>query len=114
MDGPEYEKLGEVAQKHKIFLSGNAYELDPNFPQLYFQTCFIIDPSGDVILRYRRLVSMFAPTPHDVLDKYLDIYGQEEDKKIFFQVSIYDPDIRLFVNWSPLTRNVIEMKLIDK
>ncbi len=77
MDGPEYEKLGEVAQKHNIYLSGNAYELDPNFPQLYFQTCFIISPSGDVILRYRRLVSMFAPTPHDVLDDYLDVYGQE-------------------------------------
>ena len=77
MDGAEYEKLGEVAQKHGIYLSGNAYELDGNFPNLYFQTSFIIDPSGDVILRYRRLVSMFAPTPHDVLDKYLDIYGED-------------------------------------
>lgn len=77
MDGPEYEKLGAVAQKHGIYLSGNAYELDPHFPQLYFQTSFIIDPSGEVILRYRRLVSMFAPTPHDVLDDYLAIYGQE-------------------------------------
>lgn len=77
MEGPEYEKLGAVAQKHGIYLSGNAYELDPNFPQLYFQTSFIVGPSGDVILRYRRLVSMFAPTPHDVLDAYLDIYGQD-------------------------------------
>lgn len=77
MQGAEYEKLGAIAQKHKIYLSGNAYELDPNFPQLYFQTCFIIGPGGDVILRYRRLVSMFAPTPHDVLDAYLEIYGQE-------------------------------------
>ncbi len=77
VDGPEYEKLGAVAQKHAIFLSGNAYELDENFPNLYFQTSFVIDPSGDVIVRYRRLVSLFAPTPHDVLDAYLDIYGQE-------------------------------------
>ena len=77
MDGQEYEKLSAVAQKHNIYLSGNAYELDPNFPQLYFQTSFIIGPSGDVILRYRRLVSMFGATPHDVLDAYLDIYGEE-------------------------------------
>jgi predicted amidohydrolase len=28
-----------------------------------------------VILRYRRLTSSFEPTPHDVWDKYLDIYG---------------------------------------
>ena len=58
-----------------MFIAGNAYEVDDNFPRLYFQTCFIIAPSGDVVLRYRRLNSMFAPTPHDVWSKYLDIYG---------------------------------------
>jgi predicted amidohydrolase len=73
--GEIYEKLGAVAQKNNIFLSGNAYELDSNFPELYFQTSFIVGPNGDVILRYRRLNSMFAPTPHDVWDRYLDIYG---------------------------------------
>jgi predicted amidohydrolase len=77
MEGAEYEALGKIAQKHKIFLAGNAYELDRNFPNLYFQTCFVIDPSGSVLLRYRRLNSMFAPTPHDVWDKYLDCYGLE-------------------------------------
>ncbi|GAA6623755.1 nitrilase-related carbon-nitrogen hydrolase [Scytonema sp. NUACC26] len=75
MAGAEYEALGKIAQQYKIFLAGNAYEIDPNFPDLYFQTCFVIDPSGTVVLRYRRLNSMFAPTPHDVWDKYLDCYG---------------------------------------
>lgn len=74
-DGPEYEALGKVAQDNDIFLAGNVYEVDPNFPELYFQVCFIIGPSGDVILRYRRLTSSFEPTPHDVWEKYLDIYG---------------------------------------
>ena len=74
-EGPEYEALGKVAQDNDIYLAGNVYEVDPNFPELYFQVCFIIDPSGDVILRYRRLTSSFEPTPHDVWDKYLDIYG---------------------------------------
>lgn len=77
MAGAEYEALGKIAQKYKIFLAGNAYELDPKFPKLYFQTCFIIDPSGVIVLRYRRLNSMFAPTPHDVWDKYLECYGLE-------------------------------------
>jgi predicted amidohydrolase len=77
IDGEIYEKLFKIAQDRKIFLSGNAYELDKNFPELYFQTSFIIAPNGEVIVRYRRLVSMFAPTPHDVWDKYLDIYGLE-------------------------------------
>ena len=77
MAGVEYEALGHIAQKHRIFLAGNAYELDPHFPKLYFQTCFVIDPSGNVVLRYRRLNSMFAPTPHDVWDDYLSHYGLE-------------------------------------
>jgi predicted amidohydrolase len=75
VDGPEYESLGKIAQDNKIYLSGNAYETDTHFPGLYFQTSFILDPAGKVVLRYRRLNSMFAPTPHDVWEKYLDIYG---------------------------------------
>lgn len=75
MTGPEYEALSALSADNGIYLSGNAYELDDHFPGLYFQTSFIIAPNGNVELRYRRLISMFAPTPHDVLDRYLDIYG---------------------------------------
>lgn len=75
VDGPEYAALGKVAQEQKLFLAGNTYETDTHFPGLYFQACFIIGPSGDVVLRYRRLNSMYAPTPHDVWTRYLDIYG---------------------------------------
>ena len=74
-DGPEYDALGIMAQTLGMFVAGNAYETDTHFPGLYFQASFVIAPSGDVVLRYRRLTSMFAPTPHDVWDKYLDIYG---------------------------------------
>lgn len=75
MDGPEYEALGKIANAQSLFLAGNAYERDAHFPGLYFQTSFVVSPSGDVVLRYRRLNSMFAPTPHDVWSRYLDIYG---------------------------------------
>lgn len=77
IDGPEYEALGGVAERLDMHLAGNAYETDPNFPDFYFQTSFVIAPSGEVVLRYRRLNSMFAPTPHDVWSRYLDIYGIE-------------------------------------
>jgi len=73
--GAEYEALGRVAERNGVYLAGNAYEGDSHFPGLYFQTSFCIAPSGEVVLRYRRLISMFAPTPHDVWDRYLDIYG---------------------------------------
>jgi len=74
-DGPEYAALGAMARQHQLFLAGNAYETDRHFPGLYFQASFVVAPSGDVVLRYRRLVSLFAPTPYDVWDRYLDVYG---------------------------------------
>jgi predicted amidohydrolase len=77
IDGPEYQQLGELAVKYAVYLSGNVYERDPHFPELYFQTSFIIDDQGAVCLRYRRLVSMFAPTPHDVLSRYREVYGED-------------------------------------
>ena len=77
VDGPEYERIGAIATDNGLFLAGNLYEADRHFPGLYFQTSFIVDESGDVALRYRRLISQFGPTPYDVLDRYLDIYGAD-------------------------------------
>ena len=77
MEGDVYDAIKKIAIDAQIFLSGNVYERDPHFPELYFQASFIIDPLGELILRYRRLNSMFAPTPHDVLNKYIEVYGKE-------------------------------------
>lgn len=75
--GAEYEALRAIAVGQRLFLSGNAYERDANFPGLYFQTSFVIDPSGEVVLRYRRLHSLYSPTPYDVWDRYVDLYGMD-------------------------------------
>lgn len=75
IDGPEYQALAEIAAKSDVYLAGNAYEVDPHFPELYFQACFIIAPDGRTVLRYRRMISLSAPTPYDVWDRYLEIHG---------------------------------------
>ena len=75
IDGPEYAAIAAMAMELKLFIAGNAYERNKNFPGIYFQASFVIAPDGQTVLRYRRLNSMFAPTPHDVWSKYLDIYG---------------------------------------
>ncbi len=75
IDGPEYAAVAKIAVENKVFISGNVYELDAHFPGLYFQASFIVDDRGATVLRYRRLVSMFAPTPHDVWDAYIERYG---------------------------------------
>lgn len=75
VDGPEYEALATLAQRFNCFICTNAYERDKNFPNTYFQSNVIFDDSGNVALRYRRLMSLHTPTPHDYWDKYLDLYG---------------------------------------
>ena len=73
--GAEYAALGRIAANAAVFLAGNAYETCEHFPGLYFQTSFIIDPAGAVILRYRRLISLFAPSPYDLFERYRAVYG---------------------------------------
>ncbi len=76
-DGAEYAAIAKIAADNRVFLSGNVYETDPHFPELYFQASFIVSDTGELVHRYRRLISMFGATPHDVLDKYLDLYGPD-------------------------------------
>ena len=76
-DGREYAAFAALAQQHGVWLATNNYETDAHFPGLYFQACTVFSPSGDCLLRYRRLVSLYAPTPHDVWPAYLDRYGLE-------------------------------------
>lgn len=75
--GPEYKALGEVAARNEVFLCVNAYERDEHFPELYFQASVILSPAGETVLRYRRLHSMFTPTPYDVWERYLALYGMD-------------------------------------
>ena len=77
IDGRIYEALSAMVQRQQIYFCGNAYEQDPFFPELYFQTNFIMGPNGDVLLRYRRLNAMYTPTPHDVWELYLNAYGYD-------------------------------------
>lgn len=74
-DGPEYDRFAAVAQRHRIHLATNAYETDPHYPGLYFQATVVFGPTGATVLRYRRLHSLYTPSPYDVWDSYLDHYG---------------------------------------
>lgn len=77
IDGPEYAELSRIAERYGVYIAGNLYENDPAFPELYFQANTIVAPGGDTVLRYRRMVSLYTPTPYDVWDAYLDRYGTE-------------------------------------
>lgn len=75
--GREYDRLSEIALEMNIHLAGNAYERDPHFPELYFQTSYLIDPTGECVLRYRRLNTMWSASPHHVWSEYISLYGED-------------------------------------
>ena len=73
--GPELEPLFQAACDLQIYIGANVYERDPQWPNRYFNCSILIDPSGDVILKYRRLHSTLSPSPHDFLDEYVEVVG---------------------------------------
>lgn len=75
--GEEEDAIAAIAQRQGIHLAVNAYATDAVFPGLYFQVSLLFGATGSTLLRYRRLNSMFAPTPHDVWSRFLDAYGHD-------------------------------------
>lgn len=71
------EALGAIAKKAGIYLCSNHYENDPAFPDLYFQANVVYSPKGAAILRYRRMISLYSPSPYDVWEKFVAAYGED-------------------------------------
>lgn len=81
--GPEIDLLGAAAREFGVYIAGGTMEFDPSWPGRYFNTAYVLDPNGELILRYRKLNG--APqqgqnnysTPGDLLKAYQDRYGME-------------------------------------
>ncbi|MEM9706000.1 MAG: nitrilase-related carbon-nitrogen hydrolase [Pseudomonadota bacterium] len=74
-DGEIPELIASLAKTFKVYLCSNHYEGDPAFPDLYFQSNVVYGPTGEALLRYRRMISLYSPSPYDVWDQYLEQYG---------------------------------------
>lgn len=73
--GPITAHFGELARELGVFIGGNQFESDPEWPDRFFNTSWLVDPDGEVILRYRRVHTAMWCSPHDVWDDYLARYG---------------------------------------
>ena len=68
--GPEISRLADLATELAAFISGNSYEVDPAWPGVYFQASWLVAPDRGLVLKYRRLNSLFSPSPHDFWTEY--------------------------------------------
>lgn len=81
--GPEMDQVAAFAQEVDAYVVGGVFEYDPEWPERFFNTAFIYDPSGNLIHRYRKIhcgdAMGFLPdtTPGSVYDQYVDRYGYE-------------------------------------
>ncbi|MFT7287591.1 MAG: putative amidohydrolase [Halieaceae bacterium] len=81
--GPELELLQDFALKHSVYVAGSSFEIDDKFPGHVFNSAFIIDDTGQLIHRYRKIQcadvwgSLPDTTPSSIYDRYLDTYGYD-------------------------------------
>lgn len=85
--GEETGFLSEKAKEKKTYILAQALAKISKFPDRYFNTNFVIDPQGKVILKqYKNAVFIpeHSTTPHDVYDQWIELYGDTLDA--FFPV----------------------------
>jgi predicted amidohydrolase len=76
--GPLTKPLQELAAKLGVFIAGNLFEAPPEWPGRYFNSSFLIDRKGEVILTYRRINTAAFPSPHDFMTDYLAATPREQ------------------------------------
>ena len=50
--GPETDMLGEIAREFDVYLVAQAKAKDPDFEGVFFNIGFILDPTGEVLLKH--------------------------------------------------------------
>jgi predicted amidohydrolase len=81
--GPEVAKLRQWARDNSIYAAAEFLEIDPAFPQRAFNSAFLIDDRGELILSHRKLqcVDVYGAlpdtTPGSIYDEYVAKHGVE-------------------------------------
>ncbi|MFM8518534.1 MAG: nitrilase-related carbon-nitrogen hydrolase [Nevskiaceae bacterium] len=79
--GPETAELAAFARACNVYVCGAVQEYDPSWPRRYFNTSIIIDPQGEIVLRYRKLQCadlnglLNITTPGNLYSAYVERYG---------------------------------------
>jgi predicted amidohydrolase len=81
--GTETDTLGEYAEEFDIYIVASAKEKSPDYDDKFYNTAFIIDPDGEVILKHRKVTPLLpverSVTPHDVWDDWTETHGDDLD-----------------------------------
>ena len=78
--GPEIDVLGHKAREYGLYIAGGGVvEVVDEFPDRWFNTAFIVGPTGEVVLKYHKWhipASIgLGTSPHDLYDEYGKVFG---------------------------------------
>ena len=80
--GPETDALGVLARDYNCYIMAQAKAHHPDWPDSedrFFNVGFILDPTGEVILKHYKVSPLFpvehSMCPHDVFDWWVEKYG---------------------------------------
>jgi predicted amidohydrolase len=78
--GPEIDQLGAIAKEYELYIcGGGVVEEVPEFPGRWFNTNFIVGPTGEVVLKYHKwhipAYIGLGTSPHDMWDEYKEVFG---------------------------------------
>ena len=88
MPGWETQALGEKAKQHGCYIIATLKTKNPKFPQRFFNTVFIVDPTGEICYQHQKNIVLHvehSTTPHDVFDEWVAEYGNSLET--FFPVA---------------------------
>ena len=78
--GPETDQLGELAREYGVFIMAQAKARHEDWPNLFFNVGFILDPDGQLILKHYKLSALLpcerSVSPHDLFDWWIEKYGR--------------------------------------
>lgn len=80
--GEETEMLAKKCKEYNTYIIAQAKVKHPEFKDRFFNSAFLIDPKGEVILQsYKMQVFCreHSTVPHDVWDKWIELYGYNMD-----------------------------------
>lgn len=86
--GPETDLFGQKAKQYNTYIVATAKAKHPKFPNRFFNVAFIVSPEGEVVHQHYKCqlwVKEHSTTPHDVYDKWVELYGDGLDA--FFPVA---------------------------
>jgi predicted amidohydrolase len=78
--GPELEPLANFARENDAYVGGGTMEYDPKYPGRWFNSAYLFDPKGDLILRYRKMNGADGQghTTYSTPPSFYDLYVKTE------------------------------------